>query len=148
MLDGVRPSPRNISKCINIKIAESYINDVQFGSKTIQQQKQPNSFVQGIILYQLQLIRLNQDRVFNTRSRRIYAMLSMCETAKLTILEWVTRPMKLLGYLPLAFALHPKRYKTILNQRQGTLTGRERLVRLTSSLRQVDLYKKKNIASV
>ncbi len=36
---GARPPPRYVSKYIEIKIAESYINDLQFGDNTIQQLK-------------------------------------------------------------------------------------------------------------
>jgi hypothetical protein len=34
---GARPPPRYVSKYIEIKIGEFYINDIQFGDKTIQQ---------------------------------------------------------------------------------------------------------------
>jgi hypothetical protein len=47
-----RPSPRYISKYIKIKIVEMWINNIQFGNKTIQQSKFPNSFEQGIIILQ------------------------------------------------------------------------------------------------
>ncbi len=35
-LDGARPPQRYIYKYMKIKIAESYINDIQFGYRTIQ----------------------------------------------------------------------------------------------------------------
>ncbi len=34
-LDGARPPPKYICKYIKIKIAESYVNDIEFGDKTI-----------------------------------------------------------------------------------------------------------------
>jgi hypothetical protein len=43
-----------ICKYIQITMAESYINDAQFGDKIIQRWKLPNSFVQVIIVVQRQ----------------------------------------------------------------------------------------------
>ncbi len=50
--DGAIPPQRYICKYIKIKIAESQVDNVCFGDKTIEQLKLSDCFVWGIVLLQ------------------------------------------------------------------------------------------------
>ncbi len=49
--DEARPPTRYVFKHIKIKITELYISDIQFGDKTIQRWKLPNSFARESYSY-------------------------------------------------------------------------------------------------